>query len=217
MSVAWFWAKVPDKMTSRTREAWRTCLPGYKRQENHADKDDCKLLAHALMQYALKRERHILPAADDWAKDEYGKPVLFRCPQIQVSLSHSGKLAFCAVSDTAVGVDVQKQKDVSNALIKRVCTEEELRWLSGQEEREFAFAQLWARKESYGKALGVGLAGGLKSVSVFSCEHTKTDLYRKGAFTDCSPLPFYAASLFAKEPALKPVQIDPLLWTLHKV
>ncbi len=42
-----------------------------------------------------------------------------------ISLSHSGNFAVCAVSERAVGIDIEQIKPVKTALVKRVCTKEE--------------------------------------------------------------------------------------------
>ena len=44
------------------------------------------------------------------AKDERGKPYLAGYPDIHISLSHSGRLAACAVAKKPVGVDVELRK-----------------------------------------------------------------------------------------------------------
>ena len=203
MKIAWFWAKVPEKMTPEQTAAWRACLPAYKTQGDGGKTQDTVLLAHALLQYAIKRETGLCPKAEDWGQTDKGKPFLTPWPQIKTSLSHSGALAVCAVADVPVGVDVQREKQISPALIERVCTPEEKQWLYAQnEKRDALFAQLWARKESYVKAQGPGLAAGMKSVSV--CEKNKGT----GVFTDFRPMPCYAACLYAPQPVAPPVYID---------
>lgn len=203
MNIAWFWAKAPEKMTPKQREIWRACLPTYKWQGDGGKMQDAVLLAHVLLQYAIKRETGLSPKAEDWAQTNMGKPFLSPWPQIETSLSHSGALAFCAVADVPVGVDVQREKQISPALIERVCTPEEKQWLCAQKEKqETLFAQLWARKESYVKARGTGLAAGIKRVSVYGMQK------ETGVFTDFLPMPRYAACLYAPKPVNPPVYID---------
>lgn len=75
------------------------------------------------------------------------------------NLSHSGDIAVCAVSDGEVGVDIQKIAPVNGRLLKRVCTQSELRYIaSAGEGEESAFCRVWTVKESVIKQLGAGLS-----------------------------------------------------------
>lgn len=92
------------------------------------------------------------------AAGERGKPWFPTCPQYHFNLSHSGKLALCALANQAVGVDIQEIRETWRpALIARSCTPEERDWLASMGDRNEDFAQLWALKESAGKQTGYGL------------------------------------------------------------
>lgn len=87
-----------------------------------------------------------------------GKPWFPACPQYQFNLSHSGKLALCALADRPVGVDIQESRETWRpSLVTRTCTPEERSWLASRGDRGEDFAQLWALKESAGKQTGYGL------------------------------------------------------------
>ena len=86
-----------------------------------------------------------------------GKPALKDGPAF--SLSHSGERVLCALSDRAVGADIQRLRPDHQALARRFFTAEEVAWLEAQQERELAFTLLWSLKESYVKFLGSGIAG----------------------------------------------------------
>ena len=88
---------------------------------------------------------------------EAGKPVLAGGPAF--SLSHSGERVLCALSDEAVGADLQQLRPYNPALVRRFFTAEEGAWLKAQRERDLAFSLLWSLKESYVKLLGSGIAG----------------------------------------------------------
>ena len=87
---------------------------------------------------------------------EAGKPALQDGPAF--SLSHSGERVLCALSDEAVGADLQQLKPCNPALVRRFFTAEEGAWLEAQQERDLAFTLLWSLKESYVKFLGSGIA-----------------------------------------------------------
>lgn len=81
--------------------------------------------------------------------------------RIQFSLSHSGDLSLLACAPVPVGVDVeavpqpQLVRDIAEVLHPDEI--EELAALP-EPERPAAFARAWARKESYLKGIGTGLA-----------------------------------------------------------
>ncbi|MBR3224492.1 MAG: 4'-phosphopantetheinyl transferase superfamily protein [Atopobiaceae bacterium] len=88
----------------------------------------------------------------------HGKPKLAREANVHFNLSHSGTIALCAVSDESVGADVQ-ELHANDAGIARICyTAAEQRWIAAQDDTDWAFTRLWARKESYLKLLGTGLS-----------------------------------------------------------
>lgn len=90
---------------------------------------------------------------------EYGKPYLKNVPDLHFSLSHSGNCAVCVFYHRPVGVDIQQIRPVSQAVLKRVCTQEERRFLEAQDPEKVheAFCRLWTAKESFMKLEGRGL------------------------------------------------------------
>ena len=93
---------------------------------------------------------------------ENGKPTVLNCPW-QFNLSHSGYFAACAVSEAPVGIDIEQLRPIRPALMRRVCTEQELRYVGEDSGR---FLQLWTAKEAYLKFTGEGIAYDLRSVEV---------------------------------------------------
>lgn len=86
-----------------------------------------------------------------------GKPRLGQGPCF--SLSHSGELVFCALSETEVGCDVQKipESEPSLRLLERCLSPGERRLYRESENRQELFSVLWSLKESYAKMDGAGL------------------------------------------------------------
>ena len=104
---------------------------------------------------------------------KYGKPELLNHPEIQFNLSHSGRLAVCAVSGNVVGVDVETPTRLNWDVARRCFQTRELEWMSQSAEQEIAFTRLWTRKESYIKLLGTGLSCELASFSVLPGEEVE--------------------------------------------
>lgn len=95
-----------------------------------------------------------------------GKPYLPDAPDVHFNLSHSGSWAVCALGRAPLGVDLQQERPLRQPVLRRFAPSEQA-WLEklSAPERQSAFFDLWALKESYLKATGAGLAGGLDSVS----------------------------------------------------
>ncbi len=87
---------------------------------------------------------------------KYGKPRLADEKErgFYFNGAHGGEIAVLAVSNKEVGVDVEPRRPVSERLLKKTLTEEEL----GKVKRgERDFFHYWTKKESYAKYLGGGV------------------------------------------------------------
>ncbi len=76
---------------------------------------------------------------------------------VSFSLSHSGDYVLCAVSDCPVGADIEEIRDIPEATVRRVCNEDELKYLSegkNEDERRKRFFEIWTGKEAIFKSGG---------------------------------------------------------------
>ena len=123
------------------------------------------LCAELLLIEAVKREEpaHRLPL--EIVADENGKPG-FSQGKPFFSLSHSGVYAACALASFPVGLDIQTLSNCHEALIRRFFTAGEQAEILSAEDRDAAFTRLWCRKESFLKAIGLGLRLDLRSFDV---------------------------------------------------
>ena len=96
------------------------------------------------------------------AHGDHGKPYLPHGPHF--SLSHAGELAVLAVSDAPVGVDVEKPRPMTEAVIRRVLQEDERQWMAADPQHRFF--RLWTRKEAVLKCCGRGLSLAMDSFRV---------------------------------------------------
>ncbi len=110
--------------------------------------------------------------ADEIAVTEYGKPWLPQLPDFHFSLSHSENMALCAVSSEPVGCDIEAPRDYDPKIARRFFHKDECEWLFShpQGEQRDAFFRLWTCKESFIKALGLGLSQPLDSFVVIPGE-----------------------------------------------
>ena len=135
-----------------------TEVSDYRRQKELRCPDDekrrCSLGAELLLYRALG-------APVEYALGENGKPYIDGGQHF--SLSHSGKYAVCAVADCEVGVDIEHPRENSARLAKRFFTASENARLAASDAPDVEFCRIWAVKESYIKATGMGFITSLES------------------------------------------------------
>lgn len=130
------------------------------------DKLHTRTDAYALLERAA-RAVWDLPALPALERLEGGKPYFPARPDCCFNLSHSAPYGLCALDSAPVGADVQTVKTTwREGLPRRVCSPEELAWLSEQPDRWRAFALLWALKEARVKYSGEGLRREIRSIAV---------------------------------------------------
>lgn len=128
----------------------------------HADDAHRHLLGRALARRCLAPILGCAPAVVPIVTDAHGKPGLPSGRPV-FNLSHSGDWVLCALAaEGRLGVDVEAIRPIAerDAILADILTAEERRqWKALPEAgRDAAFHAIWARKEAWLKALGVGLA-----------------------------------------------------------
>ena len=130
-----------------------------KIQRFHFEQDKIRgLYAGVLLRFALKKHYGLEGASLAFEKNEYGKPALKDYKEIQFNLSHSGNWVVCALSDKAIGVDVEEIKAKNLDIAKRFYAPAEYEWLKNSENPNQLFFTYWTLKESYVKAEGKGMS-----------------------------------------------------------
>lgn len=131
------------------------------------------IVGRGLLREVLGRYLRRPAAALRFGRNAHGKPALADAgsgSDLHFNLSHSGGRALLAVARRKVGVDLERlDRRVSQvALAERICTPRE--WTAFQAappaRRSLAFFICWTRKEASAKALGDGLASGLRALDV---------------------------------------------------
>ncbi len=131
--------------------------------------------AHKLLREALK------PFGVDYNENtpltfgELGKPSLTEYPEIRYNLSHSDGIAACIVGPDECGIDAEKVRDYRPNVVKRVFSDSERAMIDAvdsSEEKNLLFFRLWTLKESYVKAIGIGVSYPMKTVE-FSFDGNK--------------------------------------------
>ncbi len=117
-------------------------------------------LDKGLKEYGLReRDVRILTS-------ERGKPYLPDYPNIHFNLSHSGEMALAVFDEKEIGCDIERIRPIKEGIVKRCFSKEEQNYIEKAKDKDEAFTRVWVYKESFIKALGVGLGMNLSSFSV---------------------------------------------------
>lgn len=176
--MKWLLASIKDFEKSEYDKVYANLSPSrkrrvdrYKREEDRIRSLSCELLLKKIL-FDFDEENAVLETAEN------GKPYL-KNSSFFVSMSHSEEKAVCAVSEKAVGIDIEKIKPISVALIDRVCTQNEMEYVMPQTCEKAAtvenrvvlerFYEVWTAKEAYFKKIGTGITD-FKSVDIIALE-----------------------------------------------
>ena len=163
--------KYPDPMQHpdilfKIPKVKRDAIAGYKNEKARRQSASAWLLLSDML-----LERGMDLALMDVNIGAQGKPMI---EGINFSLSHSGDYVLCALSDTPVGVDIQKAEARTAShverLVDRFFTEDEKLAMEklgrGTAEYEKMFFAIFSCKEAFIKCTGEGLSRDLRSFTV---------------------------------------------------
>ena len=142
--------------------------------QNERDRKACSDAARSLLKEAVKREYNLDISSYAEKKKVGGKPYL-EGATFCFNLSHGGEYVVCALSDSDVGVDIEKIKPISEGVMRRFVGK------VGTSDEENT--RLWTRYEAVGKFLGCGIPYTETSCSGFIKEYFDLDGY---ALTVCA-------------------------------
>lgn len=95
--------------------------------------------------------------------NDYGKPYLKNHSDIFFNISHCHQLAVCTVAKSEVGIDAEDIRSWHPRVVKRVFTEKESEFLNQSSNKNEAFFRIWTLKESFVKAIGIGISYPMKT------------------------------------------------------
>lgn len=121
----------------------------------------------AVLKDLLAERLQIAPAEIEFEIDACGKPRLALDGAPHFNLTHAGDFALIAISDRhPVGIDIEAPNaSIDTGAIAAALTSDELQCCSGGSDTQ-TFFRIWSGKEAVLKALGVGIAAQLRSVSL---------------------------------------------------
>jgi 4'-phosphopantetheinyl transferase len=217
---------------SRSIEVWNIRLPDHRcdaaqcrallaekeleraaRFLNPADAEGfvlCRGLLRRILAGCLETE----PAALRFGCSGSGKPFLEGRP-IEFNVSHSrDRLLIAVTAGRAVGVDIEFRRNRLNmpAIAERWFAPEEQAFFQGLENPADGFFEIWARKEAYVKALGVGIYKELSAFAVPTGGQEGFPIIGKDGrwfFQTLEIAPDYAAAVVSEAPPV-PVNLREL-------
>lgn len=120
--------------------------------------------AHQILTDALKKIYNIDYSENSVYKSEYGKPSLINYPNIKYNLSHSDGITACYIGKYEAGIDVEPVRKYRHQVIRRSFSESEKLFMEKSQNKDLDFFRLWTLKESYVKAIGIGISYPLNTV-----------------------------------------------------
>lgn len=129
------------------------------------------VLGEVLTRVALSKLTGLRPGDLSFTRNKYGKPSLSlsNYADVQFNVSHSGDwIALISGGDADLGVDVEKISPIDMKIAERFFSITESGFLAAEpaEMQLETFYRLWTLKESYIKAVGMGLSMPLDSFSM---------------------------------------------------
>ncbi|HUD49648.1 MAG TPA: 4'-phosphopantetheinyl transferase superfamily protein [Candidatus Baltobacteraceae bacterium] len=164
----YFYETTSDPDLHRAQAALMTVEESERHQRLRFERDRRQFVAtRALVRTVLSNYTSVAPGAWRFAASPHGKPHIDQPrvkPPIYFNLANTSGLVVCAVSvaHEAIGVDVERiDREIEIELLaEKNFSEREFRTLRAlpASEQQRQFFAYWTLKESYIKALGVGLA-----------------------------------------------------------
>lgn len=114
-------------------------------------------------------------------ENRFGKPLLREHPHIHFSISHSAGAVAVVVSDGPVGVDIERVRPRDPFAGRRMFHPIEIERVEQSADPDREFFRCWTLKESYVKALGVGLAYPVRTLVLTVGDDGESELNRPRA------------------------------------
>lgn len=97
----------------------------------------------------------------DFCYNENGKPLL---SGHHFNISHCGDVVCIAVSETPVGVDMEKTREYDRRFAQYILNDDELAFCEKQQDKDESITKLWTQKEATIKCLGLSMSTPLKNI-----------------------------------------------------
>lgn len=125
------------------------------------------LVAEMLIRNIIKQKNLRNDYQYNFATNTFGKPYLPDVENFKFNLSHSEDWVVCAVDENQIGIDIEKEKVLDLQIAYQFFTKKECDYIFSLKNHQLPrFFEIWTLKESYIKAVGLGLTIPLNSFSI---------------------------------------------------
>ncbi len=87
--------------------------------------------------------------------NKYGKPYI---DNIYFNISHSHDYVIVVTFDKNIGIDIEKIRDINQTTMKVFCTDNEIQYITNNQNKKLAYWKIYTLKEAYFKMLGTDLS-----------------------------------------------------------
>lgn len=142
-------------------------LPSWRRERVLAYKQESRQMESALAYIELSRAlalRGLQDIKPRFEYNEHGKPYLPTYPNLHFSISHCSQAVGCVLSEMPCGLDIERVRRASPALISKTMNRNEEHQIYSSSHPDVEFIRLWTRKEAVFKLLGTGITDDMQDI-----------------------------------------------------
>ncbi|MFP4846280.1 4'-phosphopantetheinyl transferase family protein [Winogradskyella sp. PE311] len=137
------------------------------------------IICRTLLKFIIANQTGLEVKAIKIKKGANKKPYLVSLDSLNFNVSHSENFAIIAISDRAIGVDVEyinRNFDFSD-ILAHTFSDDERQKIRNSENSKEAFYSLWTRKEAFVKATGKGISDNFSQIPSIEGAHlTPSDI-----------------------------------------
>ncbi len=161
--------EVIDKLLDLVDNEKKIKILKYKRTQDLQN----SLFSYLLAKYLI----HVLYGLEfdniKFKYNDFGKPLIDSNEEIYFNISHCDNYIVCALDNKSIGIDIERIANIDLKIVDRFFTYEECKFINSSENYKIErFYEIWTMKESYIKAIGMGLSMPLYRFSVISDSNT---------------------------------------------
>lgn len=170
-----YYLNINEIKSKCTFEAYYECMPNIRKKKVDSFlyfNDRCRALCSGILLMEALREKNLLYIDENFEKGRYGKPY-FQCAYNQYfNISHSGEWVMAVFANTEIGCDIEHIEKCDSDIVKSYFTDLEREYINkfSGDMYHYASYTIWTLKESFLKAIGVGLNKSMQTFSVVNRE-----------------------------------------------
>lgn len=153
----------------------------YSNGANFNTLEEQRIKSMELLSYGLDAEFHIKEKNVYLDYSPLGKPSFRDYKEIHMSIAHCSHGVTVILSRESVGIDIEQIKQYNIYAAKKILDENERKRVEASADPSKEFFRYWTLKESYIKAIGMGLSYPMKSIHIILEEEGQVSSSQKDA------------------------------------